>query len=269
MRKLNWKAWVSIALVGAGLAIPSSVLAEEPIPVGAPSVYSEPIPYGARSFSNRGSMHFRADASVQDPGVMNHGPVRYASPLEAWIVDRNAVTYPPDYGWSRPVKRPVLNRVPVQYYRMDPEFWYGDPRAFQGIQTFPMVYQPTDTTQLGYTYTRVPTWQPNPNMIPGPPWPATWHRREAPEYTRSRYNGYPVGYGYGPGVMGGYAIDPYAVGPTMVPSEAGPAPAEANPSDLPKGEDLKPAAPPKAPEARRTVPFDQIPSALRIGQPRR
>ncbi len=34
---------------------------------------------------------------------------------------------------------------------------------------------PTDTTQLGYYYQKVPTWVPVPGMIPPPPQPEEWH----------------------------------------------------------------------------------------------
>jgi hypothetical protein len=171
-------------------------------------------------------------------GHRTHGP-RFHTPLEAWVYgDDNAATYPPDYGWSRPVKRPVLNRIPVQYYQMDPQAWAGDPRFFAGAPVYPQVYMPTDTTQLGYYYQRTPQWQPNPNMIPAPPWPATWHRRECPEYTaqqRARMMS-AAGQGYG------YGYD--AVDADGYPAHSAPkADKAAAPKDLPPGEKIK--APPK------------------------
>lgn len=34
---------------------------------------------------------------------------------------------------------------------------------------------PTDTTQLGYYYQKVPTWAPVPGRIPPAPQPGEWH----------------------------------------------------------------------------------------------
>lgn len=184
MRKSTWKSLVALAFAAAGFATPALAVDPEGVAVIENGHVLDVTKGKQFDIRMQTRVHFSADAAAQDPGVHNAGPVRYTSPVEAWIVDRNAVTYPPDYGWSRPVKRPVLNRIPVQYSKMDPDFWYGDPRAFVGAQQFPQVYMPTDTTQLGYYGQRVPTWQPNPNMIPAPPWPSTWHSRECPGYQR-------------------------------------------------------------------------------------
>lgn len=184
MRKSNWKTLVALAFAAAGFTQSLYAVDPEGVVVIQDGHVLDATKGKQFEIRMQTPVKFTADAAAQDPGVHNAGPVRYSSPLEALIVDRNAVTYPPDYGWSRPVKRPVLNRDPVQYHRMDPDYWYGDPRAFVGAQVFPQVYMPTDTTQLGFYYQRVPTWQPNPNMIPAPPWPSTWHAREYPGYQR-------------------------------------------------------------------------------------
>jgi hypothetical protein len=39
-----------------------------------------------------------------------------------------------------------------------------------------IIATPTDTTQLGYYYQHVPTWQPK-NILPVPPHPRHWHTR--------------------------------------------------------------------------------------------
>lgn len=79
----------------------------------------------------------------------------------------------PDYGYSPPAKYP-LHRRGVQYQTYFPNQWYGLPGG--GLAGgYPMVYQATDTTQLGYYYQHVPFWQPNPNMVPQRPVPAHWH----------------------------------------------------------------------------------------------
>ena len=82
-------------------------------------------------------------------------------------------TKSPDYGYSPPAKYP-LHRRGVEYKSYYPQQWYGQPGG--GLAGgYPMVYQPTDTTQLGFTYQHVPYWQPNPNMVPKRPVPAQWH----------------------------------------------------------------------------------------------
>jgi hypothetical protein len=87
----------------------------------------------------------------------------------------------PDYGYARIVKYPI-HRMPVQYYRYWPQRWWGEPGS--GIAAnaprFPVIYTPTDTTELGVYYQRVPQWLPNPAMLPPAPWPTDWHRRECP-----------------------------------------------------------------------------------------
>ena len=62
------------------------------------------------------------------------------------------------------------------YYNYWPAKWYGQP-GYRLAPSFPMVYMPTDTTQLGVYYARVPQWLPNPRMYPRPPRPEQWSRR--------------------------------------------------------------------------------------------
>jgi hypothetical protein len=101
--------------------------------------------------------------------------------LHGWLPFDGAATHSPDYGWVRPVKFPI-RPVPVEYHRYWPTRWYGEPGTVPPAPTyrqFPMVFMPTDTTQLGYYYQRAPIgWRPNPGMIPPPPWPTDWHHRE-------------------------------------------------------------------------------------------
>jgi hypothetical protein len=80
----------------------------------------------------------------------------------------------PDKGWNPPARYPV-NRNGIWYRNYWPKAWYGN--AGGGfIGNAPMVYQPTDTTQLGYSYAKVPTWQAT-RMIPPTPCPANYHAR--------------------------------------------------------------------------------------------
>ena len=94
-----------------------------------------------------------------------------------WAVCPNYYILPPDYGWNAPTKVPVV-RQGVTYYRYWPEQWHGTGAPPAGMyRSYPQVYSPTDTTQLGYTYQQVPYWQPA-NRLPPPPVPAQWHVRE-------------------------------------------------------------------------------------------
>jgi len=74
-----------------------------------------------------------------------------------------------------------VQRTPVVYQRYWPRKWYGMPGG--GIAAdaprAPVVYMPTDTTQMGFYYQRAPRWQPRPGMLPPPPNPWSMH-----QYTR-------------------------------------------------------------------------------------
>ena len=61
-----------------------------------------------------------------------------------------------------------IYHLPVHYQRFWPTHWYGQPGAVYS-PIFPMVYMPTDTTQLGFYYQRVPYWQPRPGLLPPAP----------------------------------------------------------------------------------------------------
>ena len=99
-------------------------------------------------------------------------------PIVKWAVCPSYYILPPDYGWNAPVKVPVVRRG-VTYYRYYPEQWYGTGSAPAGTyRSYPQVYSPTDTTQLGYTYQQVPYWQPAPSRLPPSPVPSQWHVRE-------------------------------------------------------------------------------------------
>ena len=100
----------------------------------------------------------------------------------------------PDSGWAPPARLPV-NRTGGWYQSYWPNQWYGNPGGgFEGGA--PIVYQPTDTTQLGYSYNRVPTWRPNPGMIPRVPSPSNYHARMCPS-RRGCQTGTPIIYNGG------------------------------------------------------------------------
>lgn len=94
----------------------------------------------------------------------------------------------PDSGWAPPARYPV-NRTNTGFAAYSS---YGGSYA-----AAPMVYQPTDTTQLGYSYAHVPTWRRNPAMIPPTPEPSAFHARACP------------GNGYCGSCMGGCMMNGY------------------------------------------------------------
>lgn len=108
-------------------------------------------------------------------------------PIVKWAVCPSYYILPPDYGWNVPTKVPVVRRG-VTYYRYWPEQWHGtgSPAAGQ-YRSYPQVYSPTDTTQLGYTYQQVPYWQPA-NRLPPPPVPSQWHVREGHRGYQGRWH---------------------------------------------------------------------------------
>ena len=101
----------------------------------------------------------------------------------------------PDSGWAPPTNMPI-NRTGTGFQNFMSN---GGPYAGA-----PMVYQPTDTTQLGYSYAHVPTWQRNPGMVPPTPIPSNFHGRFCPsnQACGSSYGGCQTG----GGMMGGYPM---------------------------------------------------------------
>ena len=144
-----------------------------------------------------------------------------------------------DYGFSEPGKSPIYRRG-VQYNQYYPSAWYGT--AGGGLapgQTYPMVYMPTDTTQLGYYYQHVPFWMPNPNALPARPVPSQWH-----QYGVNGVGAY--GHGYGASCPAG---DEWVESTTVVPNSTPvPAPVNANPAPVPApAPAIQPAPVPDAP----------------------
>ena len=145
----------------------------------------------------------------------------------------------PDHGYSPPAKYP-LHRRGVQYDTMFPNQWYGTPGA--SYAPAPMVYQATDTTQLGYSYQHVPFWQPSANTLPQRPIPAQWHITAPVVHASSFHNGqggcqygYCCNYGYGNCYHGlhGYNYGcPTNDCPSMAPSAAPAAPKSNEPTLL-------------------------------------
>jgi hypothetical protein len=94
-------------------------------------------------------------------------------PAVRWALDPDYYTVSPDYGWSPPAKVPV-RRSNVTYTNYGPNEWGSYAGASKKRAS--IIATPTDTTQLGYYYQHVPTWQPK-NILPVPPHPRHWHTR--------------------------------------------------------------------------------------------
>ncbi|MFK7818418.1 MAG: hypothetical protein AB8G99_06855 [Planctomycetaceae bacterium] len=92
----------------------------------------------------------------------------------------------PDSGWAPPASVPII-RNNAQYTNWWPQQWYGSPGF--AATPYPMVYMPTDTTQLGFGYMQVPYWQRRAGSYPPIPDAAMYHTRTAPM---------PAPYGYSP-----------------------------------------------------------------------
>ncbi|MFH5806195.1 hypothetical protein [Alienimonas sp. DA493] len=107
-----------------------------------------------------------------------HGPLRKPEPLHPALGGYDAYL-PPDHGWQEPIAYPVQREV-YRYGNWYPHQWYGLPGS-QKPRVAPHVFMPTDTTQLGYYYQQVPTWQPAPpGTFPAPPDPRVMHHFTPP-----------------------------------------------------------------------------------------
>lgn len=132
------------------------------------------------------------------------------------------------YAFVRPPAGYPLNRVSNAYNHYYSARLAGAPVAQNGLQ-YPMVYQPTDTAQLGFYYQAVPRWYYRPEMLPPPPSP----------YWPMGMNG---GYGGGYASAGGTNWD----GTTNAPTTA--------PSPVPTTAPTPPVAPPPPAEPQVKVP---------------
>jgi hypothetical protein len=79
---------------------------------------------------------------------------------------------PPTTGWVPPGQI-SMHRMWVPYHKFYPNAWMGQPAGPQA--RLPVIYTPTDTTQLGYYYQHVPHWHTYANMLPPVPRPVDWH----------------------------------------------------------------------------------------------
>jgi len=113
-----------------------------------------------------------------DGGAVSGGGVAVGGDIGIYRIGagiQNLLSYNPARGF-RPPTTVHVEREAIMYYNYWPAKWYGQP-GWHLTPSYPMVYMPTDTTQLGVYYARVPQWQPNPRMYPRPPRPEEWNRR--------------------------------------------------------------------------------------------
>ena len=120
----------------------------------------------------------------------------------------------PDSGWAPPARVPV-NRDRIWYGSYYPQAFYGSPGG-GFVANYPQVYQPTDTTQLGYSYANVPTWQHRPGMIPSAPVPSQYHSRVCPGGSAAHCNCQSGGFSHHGYVQpAGYASQQWTASPAV------------------------------------------------------
>jgi hypothetical protein len=165
--KLNWLA-VAVVL-SAPVLVPNAHGQDSQAPGMVRISDSKP-----RVLAQPASFHgHRQPAVYGDAGSCPTGECQGCQSGHGCFGERYCGKNSPDHGYSPPAKYP-LHRRSVQYTTMFPNQWYGLPGS-ELAGGYPMVYQATDTTQLGYYYQHVPYWQPNRNMMPQRPVPAQWH----------------------------------------------------------------------------------------------
>ncbi len=154
-----------------------------------------------------------------------------------------------------PYSRAPVYRDAVVYYRYWPDKWYGQP-GFNLRPMFPQVYMPTDTTQLGFYYARVPQWMPNPNMYPPAPRPEDWHRHVI-------YAG--GGEGGSCNSVAGVAVGTPGPGAGVEVNTPSPAPTVAPPQPQPSASWPTVPAAPSSPPPAAPAPHPMSPSAMNQG----
>ena len=130
-----------------------------------------------------------------------------------------------------------------------------------------MVYQPTDTTQLGFYYQHVPTWQPQPDRLPARPIPSQWNIVPPPVSAAQFNHGYGYGHGYGHGFghggcrygncQIGYVTEGTIVqenGVTTSPTPTGSVPETVQPIE--SGTPGQPVPPVGTPQTPAPLPYD-------------
>lgn len=133
----------------------------------------------------------RSDWTVADEPTVETVPVDGVT-AEAGVVSSGAIIGDyRDTGYAHisrrdwaPPRRIQLQRTPVYFPRYWPQTFFGQPTPAHSdpVRHYPVIPSPTDTAQLGYYYLHVPSWQPNPGMLPPIPLPSRWHDRSFPPH---------------------------------------------------------------------------------------
>jgi hypothetical protein len=232
--KACWASLIAASLVAVAHADDVAVvhITDRPAPVpdpgpGAPATTSAPVANGA---------------ACDGAGV---GVGGYLLGSGGW--------YNPTEGF-RPYAGAPVYREAIAYQRYWPDKWYGEP-GFNLRPMFPQVYMPTDTTQQGFYYARVPQWMPNPNMYPPAPRPEDWHRHVVYAAGGGACGGVGAGVSVGAGTDGGT--------PTLAPGQ--PTPAQPMPPQPPAGPPAslgnpaaQPVAPPQAMPPSAAIQQDSV-----------
>lgn len=199
MRIPDHKSLAILAILGSLIAAPEVLRAADGAAPGVirisdritPTPEPNPLPVSSSGVVSSSTGIYYAGYSGGDCNECNGNCGRRGCGccgfLSAMFCPWGGCTHSPGHGWSPPQKYP-LNRVPIVYQRYYPRHWYGQPGYGMPAKAprAPVVYMPTDTTQLGYYYKRVPQWQPNPGMLPPAPRPSQYHNRAS----RSGFNNY-------------------------------------------------------------------------------
>ena len=241
----GWTAMTALGLLaGVARADDSVVRVSDSPPAGtsAPSAMapSAMAPSAVPAASVNGTVTGQCDGGAVEGGVVDGG-VSAGGDVGIYRIGaglQSLMLYNPARGF-RPPTTVHVEREAIMYYNYWPAKWYGQP-GWNLAPSYPMVYMPTDTTQLGVYYARVPQWQPNPRMYPRPPRPDEWNRRVS----------YADGYGGGacagsatPVAYGATSPTPDSMGtPVVSPTPAG------QPAPLQTIQPAPQMAPPPAPQ---------------------
>lgn len=258
--KIQWliPAVLGGFLIGSGL-IGQAQESDQPGILRISSARASDIPVQNAGHHKHNAIYDNGMVGGDYPCPEMAGPCRYGCPKghcwhghcchhKHWCCEHYGC-HSPDYGFSVPEKNPIYRRG-VQYNRYFPAGWYGTPGG--GITPgviYPTIYQPTDTTQLGFYYQHVPFWMPNPNALPPRPIPSQWHVLLPPAQPNIPYSmyGYHSCWHHGKGFhkwgrkgKGGIDCPPdgdvWADGAEMIPGDAQSAPSSTDPTPIPSSE---------------------------------
>ena len=141
-----------------------------------------PAPAYSESAAPEPISQFTEFAPIPSPTVAGEIPVSQSIPAIVRISDkrpeeqighaqyepprkkRRLHAVAPHKGWTQPGRLPI-QRSWVPYHKFFPNSWTGTPNNAAPTRR-PMVYMPTDTTQLGYYYQHVPHWHAYRGMTP-------------------------------------------------------------------------------------------------------